>query len=175
MMERKLLLLGLLRAQSMHGYQLSEVIDSHLGMSVQLKKATAYDLLSKMENDGWITFYEERAGNRPQRRVYTLTPAGEAAFQRLLRQALAIYQPSEFPGDISLAFLDVLSPGEAVALLRQRRTAIEILLDHVSEIEPHPGSVQLVIEHQIHHLTAELEWLDQVIQRTEARTGGDTG
>jgi DNA-binding PadR family transcriptional regulator len=174
-MERKLLLLGLLRAQHMHGYQLSEVIDSHLGMSVQLKKATAYDLLSRLENDGWITFYEERAGNRPQRRVYTITPAGEAAFQRMLRESLASYDPPEFPSDISLAFLDALPPEEATPLLRQRRTAIETLLDRVSQIGPHPGSAQLVIEHQIHHLTAELEWMDNMIQRIEAHMGGDTG
>ena len=47
-MERELLLLGLLRSQDMHGYQLHEAIDSHLGMVVQLTKPTAYGLLSNM-------------------------------------------------------------------------------------------------------------------------------
>ncbi|MGD8597706.1 MAG: helix-turn-helix transcriptional regulator, partial [Anaerolineae bacterium] len=76
-MERELLLLGLLRSQDMHGYQLHEAIDSHLGMGVQLTKPTAYRLLSNMADDGWVTFREEQEGNRPPRRVYAITPKGE--------------------------------------------------------------------------------------------------
>ena len=43
--ERELLLLGLLRRREMHGYQLSEFLDTHLGLFFHLKKATAYNLL----------------------------------------------------------------------------------------------------------------------------------
>ena len=92
-MERELLLLGLLRSQEMHGYQLHEAIDSHLGMGVQLTKPTAYRLLSNMAEDGWVTYREEQEGNRPPRRVYAITAQGEVAFQRLLRENLANYQP----------------------------------------------------------------------------------
>ncbi|MFA9564800.1 MAG: SDR family oxidoreductase [Acidimicrobiales bacterium] len=51
-MERKLLLLGLLRSHEMYGYQLNEFIDSHLGATVHLKKPTAYRLLNTMVDDG---------------------------------------------------------------------------------------------------------------------------
>jgi DNA-binding PadR family transcriptional regulator len=111
-MERKLLLLGLLRSQEMSGYQLNELIDSHMRASVRLKKPTAYRLLSKMADDGWITYTEERQGNRPLRRVYAITPKGEAAFQQLLRDSLADYSPAEFRSAISLAFLDALPAEE---------------------------------------------------------------
>ena len=47
--ERELLLLGVLRKREMHGYQLSEFLEAHLGMFFDLKKATAYNLLRKME------------------------------------------------------------------------------------------------------------------------------
>ena len=89
-MERELLLLGMLRIQAMHGYQLHELIDSHLGESIQIKKPTAYSLLNKMADAGWVSYVEEQAGNRPLRRVYTITEAGEAAFQRLIRQRVKI-------------------------------------------------------------------------------------
>jgi len=164
-MERKLLLLGLLRDQEMHGYQLNEVIDSHVGMSLRIKKATAYDLLKKMADDGWITFYEDQAGNRPPRRVYTITEAGEAAFQAMLRESLAGYEPAEFASNISLAFLDALPPGEALPLLERRRAIIAGLLADVASLAPHPGSMQLVVEHQQRHLESELRWMDDVIAR----------
>ena len=85
-MDARLLLLGLLRSQAMHGYQLSELIESHLGTGVHLTRPTAYRLLNKMTADGWITYREEQEGNYPARRVYSMSPAGETAFQRLLRK-----------------------------------------------------------------------------------------
>jgi len=164
-MERELLLLGLLRSQDMHGYQLHEAIDSHLGMGVQLTKPTAYRLLSNMAEDGWVTFREEQEGNRPPRRVYAITPQGEVAFQQLLRENLANYQPSDFTCHIGLAFLDELSAEEALPLLHRRHTGMEALLESTRAHGEHPGSLQLMLERQVHLLIAELEWLDTVIAR----------
>jgi DNA-binding PadR family transcriptional regulator len=151
----------------MHGYQLHEAIDSHLGMGVQLTKPTAYRLLSNMADDGWVTFREEQEGNRPPRRVYAITPQGEVTFQRLLRESLANYQPSDFTCHIGLAFLDWLSPEEALPLLHSRRTGMEELLRSTRAHGEHPGSLQLMLERQVHLLVAELEWLDTVIVRLQ--------
>ena len=164
-MERELLLLGLLRSQDMHGYQLHEAIDSHLGMGVQLTKPTAYRLLSNMAEDGWVTFREEQEGNRPPRRVYAITPKGEVAFQRLLRENLVNYEPSDFTCHIGLAFLDELAPEEAVPLLHSRRAGMDELLESTRAHGEHPGSLQLMLERQVHLLAAELDWLDTVIAR----------
>lgn len=172
-MERGLLLLGLLRSHEMHGYQLNELIDRHLGSSIQLTKPTAYRLLGKMASDGWITCREEREGNRPPRRVYAITAAGEAQFQRLLRESLASYRPAELRSDISLAFLDLLPAEEALPLLGSRRAAIESRLQAVRASDRHHGSFQLVIDHQAHHLATELAWLEQVIARLESGHEGE--
>ncbi|MFC2029679.1 PadR family transcriptional regulator [Chloroflexota bacterium] len=173
-MERELLLLGLLRSQDMHGYQLHEAIDSHLGMGVQLTKPTAYRLLSNMAEDGWVTFREEQEGSRPPRRVYAITPQGEATFQRLLRENLARYQASDFTCQIGLAFLDELSVTEALPLLHQRRAGMEELLESTRAHGEHPGSLQLMLERQVHLLAAELEWLESVIARLQ-KAGDETG
>ena len=169
-MERKLLLLGLLRIQGMYGYQLNEVIDSHLGTSIRLKKPTAYDLLKKMAGDGWVTHSEEREGNRPPRRVYAITQEGEAAFQAMLRESLADYKPAQFYSDISIGFLDEIPAQEALPLLHKRRAIIEDLLKAVSEHQNHPGSFQFVIDHQIRHLSTELDWLDGVIRHLDSES-----
>ena len=179
-MERELLLLGLLRSQEMHGYQLHEAIDSHLGMGVQLTKPTAYRLLSNMAEEGWVIYRDEQEGNRPPRRVYAITPQGEGAFQRLLRENLANYQPVDFTCHIGLAFLDELSAKEALSLLYRRRAGMEELLESTRAHCEHPGSLQLMLEHQVHVFAAELDWLDTVITRTqisldEANVEGGTG
>ena len=177
-MERELLLLGLLRSQEMHGYQLHEAIDSHLGMGVQLTKPTAYRLLNNMAEDGWVTHREEQKGNRPRRRVYAITAQGEVAFQQLLRENLADYQPMEFTCQIGLAFLDELSAKEALPLLYRRRAGMEELLESTRGHCEHPGSLQLMLEHQVHLLAAELEWLNSVMarmQRTQDKAGVEGG
>ena len=168
-MDKKLLLLGLLRSESMHGYQLNDFIESTLSTCVQIKRPTAYYVLNKMQADGWVAETEEQEGNRPPRHIYSITPAGEAAFQELLRQNLATYELAQFTGDIGLAFLEKLPVEEGMALLQRRRTIIQRLLEETLAIPLHPGSLQLIIEHQIRHLTAELTWLDEVMARLEAK------
>ncbi len=162
-MDRELLLLGLLRQQAMHGYQLMEFIDRALSFCTDLKKPTAYFLLEKMAAAGWVAQTKSQAGHRPPRRVYRLTAEGEAQFQRLLRANLAAYTPVTFPGDIGLAFLETLAPAEAAPLLAARRAALVAALAEVQAAPPHAGSPQLLIEHRRRHLAAELEWLDEVV------------
>ena len=168
-MENKLLLLGLLRRQEMHGYRLFEFIDRDLGYCTNLKKPTAYYLLNKMAQDGWIEEEMDQDGNRPPRRVYRMTAAGQAAYQRLLRENLEGYSPVYFAGDVSLAFIDDLDPEEACQLLEDRREALVATLAAVQATPQHAGGMQWVIDHQVYHLQAELSWLDAIFARLQAR------
>lgn len=162
-MERKLLVLGLLMNAEMHGYQIHEMIEVHLGSGIQLKKSLIYKLLAAMAEDGWLTYTEEQEGNRPTRRVYSITPQGTAVFNQLLLESLADYKPADFLGHIAIGYLDMLPPAQALPLLAQRREKIEHLLQASQDLGSHPGSQQLIIDHQLHHLKSELAWLDSVI------------
>jgi len=161
--DRELLLLGILRQQEMHGYQLHEFIDSNLAACTDLKKSTAYYLLDKMTASGWVAYEETREGNRPSRRVYRLTADGEAAFQSLLRENLANYAPVRFSGDVGLAFAEALPPRERLDLLASRRGQLQAELDAVAAAPTHAGGIQLIVDHRRHHLAAELAWLDGVV------------
>ena len=163
-MERELLLLGLLRQQKMHGYQLHDFIERYMAMCVDLKKSTAYYLLDKMADEGLVSQRDEQVGNRPQRHVYGLTSAGEARFHELLRQNLSQYTPAHFGSLVGLAFLDEMEPAEARALLNQRRQSLAEALDRAQATPSHPGSLQYVVEHQVTFLAAELQWLDSIIE-----------
>jgi DNA-binding PadR family transcriptional regulator len=162
-MEKKLVVLGLLMNAEMHGYQINEVIEAHLGSGIQLKKALVYKLLNTMTDDGWLTYTEEQQGNRPPRRVYAITEAGKSAFQQMVVESLADYKPADFLGNSAIGYLDMLSPEEALPLLHQRRAKAEALLQEARALGTHPGSHQFIIDHQVHHMTSELAWLDHVI------------
>ncbi|MCS7056046.1 MAG: PadR family transcriptional regulator [Thermoflexales bacterium] len=168
-MERELLLLGLLRQGAMHGYQLNDFIERNLAFCTDLKKSTAYVLLDKLQARGWVTMQEARAGNRPHKRVYSLTAAGEDAFQRLLRENLGEFVAAKTGSDIGLAFIDALPKREALRLLNRRRAALAEQLTEFESAPQHQGSYQLLIDHQLNYLRCELEWLSQVIARMQSR------
>lgn len=175
-MERELLLLGLLRQANMYGYRLHEFIERYLASCTDLKKSTAYFLLDRMTKRGWIEQRQEQEGNRPPRRVYQVTAAGEEQFWHLLATNLSQHTMTRFVGDIGLAFADTLAPAQVLALLDQRRVALSNDLLATRSIPRHGGSLHLVIEHRVVHLEAELRWLDEIIARfaTQAAELGRT-
>jgi DNA-binding PadR family transcriptional regulator len=163
-MDRQLLLLGLLRGQQMHGYQLNEFIDRQMGFCVDLKRSTAYYLLDRLCQAGYVEQEVGRAGNRPERRVYRITPSGERHFHELLRQNLAAYQPPTYPQDIGVIFQRHLPPAEVLGLLQARRAT---LLKHRAELAALQANLPVdhapLVEHHLLHLDAELAWADRLI------------
>ncbi|MGQ9909169.1 MAG: PadR family transcriptional regulator [Candidatus Flexifilum sp.] len=169
MRSRQLLLLGLLRRESMHGYRLNEFIEHELSICTDLKKPTAYFLLDKLEQAGWIAVTEAiQDSGRPPRKMYAITPAGEAAFQALLRDHLRELDLSRFTADAGFAFIDALDPAESIDLLEARRAALAAALDEARAAPPHPGALNFVIRQRIAHLEAEYDWLESVIQELRA-------
>lgn len=69
-------ILGLLIEQPMHGYRLKKVIDHRLSPLWGLTTGQIYQSLGAMERSALVESRIERRRNRPQRKVYTVTPAG---------------------------------------------------------------------------------------------------
>ena len=161
MYERALLLLGMLRVQSQHGYQINEFIERSLGRVTDMKKPTAYALLERLSQGGYVTVRSEQEGSRPPRKVYAITPGGEKLYQELLRAQLAAPQRTPSAGGIALMFLDDLPAGERVELLRRRLGALGELIATYDEAPKHGRvlGVDLAIEQQRHILRAERDWL----------------
>jgi len=166
MVEKKLLLLGLLRNGDMYGYQLNEFIDTHLGTIVNLTKPTAYRLLKQMAEDGWVFYREERAGNRPPRRVFSISPEGEHIFQESMRMCLADFKPPEYTSTICMSFLSEIEKVEAILLLGKRADKISGLLKDMETESAHQSeSINLVLDHHKRHLQFELDWLRELVEQ----------
>lgn len=168
--DNRLLLLGLLRIQKMHGYQLQQFLDQHMEFLSPLKASTAYYTLEKMAREGLVEATSEREGNRPVRQVYCLTAAGEARFRELLDENLSSYEPGESGDDVGIAFLEALPREEAARLLaskrermRSRLAEIQAMLDRIRTVE----TLHLSLVHTRLRLEADLEWIEEV-----ARCGG---
>ena len=167
-MDKILFLLGLIRNADMYGYQINELLDSHFDIIVSITRPTAYRLLSKMTADGWVNFREEQIGNRPPRKIFSITTQGEEVFQEVLRRSLVEYKPFQSSNAISLAFLHTLPEGELLPLLAERRHLVLDLLNKLNKSEKNQSSFGLMFDHQRRHFEAELSWIDDMIAKVQA-------
>ena len=167
-MEKKLLLLGLLLSHGMHAYQLNEMLQQNLGTPISLKKSNAYKLLIDMEKDGWVTHVQEQEGNRPQRRVYSVTEDGKKAFFRLLRQNLSSHVAPEFPGVVGFDFMYMLPAEEAVSLLVKRVQIVKEKFQQLDDIPEDMRQNHLAIEYLHQYYAKEIDWLSEVIRRLQS-------
>ena len=172
-MDHTLLVLGLLKLQDMHGYQLSDLIDRRLKYLTDLKKPTLYHLLAKLETDGEVSKSVSREGNRPERYTYRLTQSGAARFEHLLRQNLQDAHATFFDDDIGLLFLSELPAAEARQFLDQKRAALEERVAYVQRaLAQHSPDTPAyyTLRHHALHLHTERKWIDELLGRLRKRT-----
>lgn len=163
--DNEVLLLGLLRQQSQHGYQINDFIERNLSRMASLKKATAYALLERLREAGHISAVTVQEGNRPPRQVYTITPSGQERFATLLRHNLSTHAAAPAGGDIGLMFLDQLPRQEAVACLSERLESLQQQLREYEAVPTHGPAfgVDLAVQRMIVSLRAEAEWLASTV------------
>lgn len=168
--ERHLLLLGLLMAQSLHGYSINEFIETNLGRVSGMKRATAYALLDRLERRGLVQGETEHVGNYPPRKVYSITPAGRETFFELLQELLVKAEEQSTAADIALMFVDWLDRDQTIALLRERARRLQALAAQLSATPSHteaPG-VDYAFQRKVALLQAEEDWLHRLISQLEA-------
>lgn len=169
-MDHTLLVLGLLKLQDMHGYQLGDLIDRRLKYLTDLKKPTLYHLLGKLESAGLVTRSVSREGNRPERYTYTLTDNGKLRFDELLRQNLQDAHMAYFNDDIGLLFLSEIDAPDARAYLEKKRAAVDARLAEIAHgLAAHaPGTpAHFTLRHHQLHLQTERAWLDELLAQLE--------
>lgn len=102
-----MLVLKLLEAKDMYGYQIIEELSQKSEEVFRLKTGTLYPLLHSLENDGLITAYDEKADHQRIRRYYRLTAAGKGLLEKkqqewtsytravnLVMEGSAVYAPA---------------------------------------------------------------------------------
>jgi len=72
-----MLVLRLLEAKDMYGYQIIEELSQKSEDIFRLKTGTLYPILHSLENDGMVVSYDSSAGNLRIRKYYKLTAKGK--------------------------------------------------------------------------------------------------
>ncbi|PQV64258.1 PadR family transcriptional regulator, regulatory protein PadR [Abditibacterium utsteinense] len=76
------LILSVLKSGGLHGYAIAREIERRSGGVLEWKEGTLYPALHALEKDGFIVARWENNEHGPSRKIYTLTPEGEADLKR---------------------------------------------------------------------------------------------
>lgn len=171
-----LAVLCLLRERPMHPYEMRKLMDlRHKADRLELKPGSLYNAVTWLLKQGLIRVAAtNRAGRRPNRTVYGITPAGDAAVKSWLAQMLVEPQRNTSSFVVALDHLVHLSPAEAADLLARRHgalaAAIADLQALIADLVPQIGRINLIeAEHDLALARAEHAWLAGVVD--ELRRG----
>jgi DNA-binding PadR family transcriptional regulator len=117
-----LAVLALLFERPMHPYEMAAMLkERHKEESIKLRYGSLYTVIDALVKRGDVVARAtSRAGNRPERTVYELTPSGLDELRDWMRDLLR-HPAKEFTQfEAGLSLLPVLPPEEAVQLLRDR-------------------------------------------------------
>jgi DNA-binding PadR family transcriptional regulator len=175
-------LLAMLAKEPSHGYDLRGRLCVALGpLGASLNTGQVYGALARLEKAGLVT--HERAdgvAQRPDRKVYTLTAAGQARLAEWLGE---VDWPRPDLAEFHLKLVAAAASGLAdpLALVdAQRRELMRRLAEaqHMALAEPGGSDAGLLVEGIALRLQADLRWLDACERKWSARrteSGGREG
>jgi PadR family transcriptional regulator, regulatory protein AphA len=149
-------ILGLLQQQERTGYDLkTQCFDNCIAHLWQADQAQIYRTLDKLETQGWITCTIEIQHDRPNRKVYHITAAGEAELIRWLKTSQPFPTVRE-PLLVQLYFAAQLPNEAIIELLEQELAARCARLAECKAIAATLDAPKASREQKMHRLTLEL-------------------
>ncbi|MEE3848733.1 PadR family transcriptional regulator [Gordonia sp. LSe1-13] len=172
------LVLGLVAERPMHPYEMFQTtIERNEDRLVKFRPGTLYHTVDRLADKELIEVHDvQREGNRPERTVYRITGAGRTALAHSLEEILATH-PTEYP-QLYLALSEAhgLPRARVIELLGRRLEAMRSELDalRTGAADAAERAVAemfyLDIGCRIATLSAQVDWLDDLLGRLEAQS-----
>jgi DNA-binding PadR family transcriptional regulator len=163
--------LALLEERPMHAYEMQRILHDRRHDFAEGKTRGLYRAIDELESLGWAEPVEtSREGRRPERTVYSITPAGREALGDWLFDLLE--RPiAEYPTfGVAVGLLAHLDQDRALAALQRRAVSLrahlaasEAGMAAVVEELHLPRIVHLDREHERALVEAELRWVLSII------------
>jgi len=166
-------ILGLLREQPRHGYELKRALGD-LGFW-QVSFGSLYPALRRLEKKGFI----EATAGEGRRKAYRMTAAGTEGLQELLATADR-GKDTDRTFQLRLAFLGYLEPGSRLTVLQDRRLALQERLHGARRsFKGARGEGRgadryrlALMERRVRSTEADIAWLDELIAGERSAAAG---
>lgn len=159
-------ILAVLSLAPVHGYDVWRYLKQHLGTVWQMSRSQVYGLLSQMERAGLVRHERVEQINLPARKVFFLTPEGQAAVDRWMQEPVYHVRELRMEFPTKLHFARERSTARAqelvekqVGVCRGKRTELEREQAlSTSEIE------RQVFAYRIRVVDTTVEWLRDILR-----------
>ena len=162
------LLLGLLETEPRHGYDLKRAYDERFGGDRPLAYGQIYATLARLLKGGLVAVDGVEPGGGPERKRYAITPDGVADVDRWLAtpEAPEAYLKSTLYAKVVLALLTGRPAAEVLDTQRARHLAA--MRELTRRKQGGDFADQLICDHALFHLEADLRWLELTASRLDA-------
>jgi DNA-binding PadR family transcriptional regulator len=167
--------LALLAERPMHPYEMYRLLlERHEDRVVKVRPGSLYHTVDRLtEHELVAACGTDRAGGRPERTTYRITPAGREVLAQRVRAMLAtpVNEYPQFP--LALGEAHNLPRGEVLELLRARLALLRKDADEIAAAlaASNAPEVYRLDGHYLHAMrSAELHWLTHLTARLEDGT-----
>jgi DNA-binding PadR family transcriptional regulator len=159
--------LGLLEGGPSHGYDLKRAYDERFGQDRPLAYGQVYATLSRLLKNGLVELDGVEAGDGPDRKRYAITEAGVADVDLWLGQPETPqpYLQSTLYAKVVLALLTGRPAQDVLDV--QRAEHLELMRELTQRKRSGDLADQLVCDHALFHLEADLRWLELAAARLD--------
>jgi len=154
-------LLGFPRKQPLHGYEIYRRLNEtpELRAVWRMKQSRLYALLARLEDDGLLQATQEPQDNRPPRKVFHLTPAGESAFNQWLIEPVRLPREMRLDFMLKLYFASKEAPEIAAMLIQRQQEACAQWLKTQADADATHPYIRVVRRYRRGHIEAIRDWL----------------
>lgn len=167
--------LGLLGERPMHPYEMFQLLLARgEDQLVKVRPGTLYHTVDRLAQDGLLApVATERAGNRPERTTYEITPAGTEALLDWVRIAMAV-PVNEYPRfPVAVSEAHNLPADDAIDLLHRRLAALDgqaaVLSNALDQMSAKGVEERYALD--VHYLmavlAAERDWIERLSGRIQ--------
>ncbi len=156
-------ILGLLMRQPKHGYELYQEFSRGLGRVWEIGQSRLYGQLKRLEEDGLVAVRTELQSSRPPRKVYHLTPEGQAAFEEWVHRPTPYLRHIRVEFLARLYFFHWLSLDGLEQLVADQKGVCRAQVERFDRLagETDDSFRRLVLEFRRGQLEAVIRWLDR--------------
>ena len=171
----RLFILGTLAASGpLHGHQIRQQAQNDRTETwTDIQVGSVYGALKRLANEDLIREVRtEKVGNRPERTVYEITPAGRHSLAAIHDSALRDLDRHHDPFDLALAQARHVPEEHLEQIIVNRLGALRVQLAaqcHAAEhADPYLNEAErMVIQHLIARTEAEIRWHTELLARLE--------
>jgi len=172
-------ILGFLSYKPFSGYDLKKVFDNSVRHFWYADQSQIYRTLARLTEQGWAEVEVVEQTDRPDRKVYSITPAGQEELRRWLTGPFPTDAPHSAPL-IQVFFAGQLSDEEILEKFRQAAGLFRAVLDRYNQVPAQindyvemVGSPRetyfwmLTLDLGIKTMQTQLDWAENVIRVIE--------